>query len=86
MSRHILAILVGKRKETAVNVQKILTGWGCMIKTRLGLHAGTLDECSESGLIILELVGELEKMEELHRKLELLEDVHAKLVSLTLNE
>ncbi len=86
MSRHILAILVGKRKETAVNVQKILTGWGCIIRTRLGLHDGTLDNCSESGLIILELVGEQEKMDEMMRKLTLLEDVQAKMVTLSLKD
>ncbi len=85
MSRHVLTILVGKRKETAVNVQKILTGWGCIIRSRLGLHDGTLDQCSESGLIIMELVGEKEKMDELLRKLTLLEDVSAKLITLTVD-
>lgn len=86
MSRNVLSILVGKRKETAVNVQKILTGWGCMIRSRLGLHDGTLDNCAESGLIIIELVGEKEKMDELLRKLTLLEDVSAKLITLSLAE
>ncbi len=84
MERTILTILVGKRKETAINVQKILTGWGCMIRTRLGLHDGTLDNCAESGLIILELVGEKEKMDEMTRKLSLLEDVSVKMVTLSL--
>ena len=58
MEKSVMAILVGKRQETAVNVQKILTGWGCMIKTRLGIHDGILEDCSNSGLLILELVGE----------------------------
>lgn len=84
MKRTILCILVGKRKDTAVNVQKILTGWGCLIKTRLGLHDGTLENCTESGVIILELVGEKEKIVEMNRKLELLDDVHVKLVELSL--
>lgn len=84
MERTILTILVGKRKETAINVQKILTGWGCMIRTRLGLHDGTLDNCAESGLIILELVGDKEKMAEMTRKLSLLEDVSVKMVTLSL--
>ena len=35
----ILAVLISKRKGAAVNVQKILTGWECIIKTRLGRHA-----------------------------------------------
>jgi hypothetical protein len=86
MERTILAILVGKRKETAVNVQKILTGWGCIIRTRLGLHDGTLENCAESGLIILELVGDNAKIEEMTRKLSLLEDVSVKLVRLSLEK
>ncbi|HCG76457.1 MAG: hypothetical protein COZ37_06470 [bacterium (Candidatus Ratteibacteria) CG_4_10_14_3_um_filter_41_18] len=82
MKKHILIILVDKRKKSAVNVQKILTEWGCLIKTRLGIHDGVLDNCSESGLIILELVGEEEKIKELERKLNLLSRVSAKLVIL----
>ena len=82
MKKHILIILVDKRKKSAANVQKILTGWGCLIKTRLGIHDGVLDNCSESGLIILELVGEEEKIKELERKLNLLSSVNAKLVIL----
>jgi len=82
MKKHILIILVDKRKKSAVNVQKILTEWGCLIKTRLGVHDGVLDNCSESGLIILELVGKEEKIKELERKLNLLSSVSAKLVIL----
>jgi len=56
MEKTILLCLIDGRKKSAVNVQKILTEWGCLIKTRLGIHDGVLDNCSESGLIILELV------------------------------
>lgn len=80
----ILLILVGKRKQTAIQVQKVLTAWGCMIKTRLGIHAGTLENCSDDGLIILELVGERDKMNELARKLALIKDVAVELVDLNL--
>jgi hypothetical protein len=48
------------------------------------LHDGTLENCSEAGVIVLELVGEKEKIQELTRKLTLLEDVQAKLVELSL--
>ena len=84
ITKYVLAILLAKRKETAVNVQKILTGWGCMIKTRLGIHDGVLDNCSDAGLIILELVGDPEKMREFQRKLELIQGVKAQLVELSL--
>ncbi len=86
MKRDVMLILVNSRKESATKVQQILTAWGCYIKTRLGLHQGTLDECSESGLLFLELVGDKEKHEELSRKLNLVEGVSAKLVQLSIDE
>jgi len=78
----ILLILVGQRKEAAVQVQKVLTGWGCMIKTRLGIHDGVMENCSDQGLLILELAGERNKMDELARKVSLVKGVSSKLVDL----
>lgn len=86
MPRYILCILIGKRKETAVKVQQILTAWGCLIKTRLGLHDGVLENCSEQGLLILELVGQKDQILEMSRKLEVLPDVSVKLVELEIKE
>ena len=86
MKKNMLLILVNKRKEEAVLVQKLLTGWGCLIKTRLGIHDGTLGDCANSGLIILEMVGDKKKHKELSRKLSLLDGVSAKLVELTLKK
>ena len=82
MSKTVLLILVGKRKEAAVEVQKVLTAWGCLIKTRLGIHDGILDNCSEQGLIILELYGTQEQKEEVSRKISLIQGVSSKLVEL----
>ncbi len=84
MSKNILLILIDKRKEEAVKVQQILTGWGCIIKTRLGIHEGVLENCSNEGLIILELVGSDEQVQELTRKISVLPGVNAKLVNLSL--
>jgi len=82
MEKRFVIIVIDKRKEEAVTVQKILTEWGCLIKTRLGLHEGVLNNCSEHGSLFLEMVGEKEKHEELVRKLNLLKGVVAKLVEL----
>jgi hypothetical protein len=82
MEKSILLILINNRKESVEKVQKILTGWGCYIKTRLGIHDGVLDNCSDHGLIFLELVGEIAKHEELMRKLKLIKGIDVKLVSL----
>ena len=78
----ILLILIGQRKQAAVQVQKVLTGWGCMIKTRLGIHDGVMENCSEQGLLILELAGERKKMDELERKVSLIKGVSSKLIDL----
>ncbi len=85
MERDVLLVLVSKRKESANTVQKVLTEWGCLIKTRLGLHEGVLDNCSESGLIFIELAGEKEQHTELARKLNLVKGVQAKLVTLSVD-
>lgn len=82
MGKSILLILITNRKESVEKVQKVLTGWGCYIKTRLGIHDGVLDNCSDQGLIFLELVGEVAKHEELLRKLKLIKGIDVKLVSL----
>lgn len=83
MKRDVLLVLVNNRQETAEKVQKILTGWGCYIKTRLGIHDGVLENCSDSGLIFIELTGnDLTKHEEITRKLNLLAGVDARLISL----
>ena len=86
MERNVLLVLVSMRQEAAIKVQQILTSWGCYIKTRLGLHQGTLEDCSENGLIFLELTGDKSKHEELSRKLNLLPGVEAKLINLCLPE
>lgn len=82
MEKRVMLILVSSRKDSAETVQKILSGWGCHIKTRLGLHDDVLENCSESGLIFLELKGDPEKLDEMERKLNLLKGVDAKQVTL----
>ena len=54
----IMAILQEKRVDSAAKVQDVLTKYGCYIRVRLGLHDSTVNDCSNSGLIILQLYGE----------------------------
>lgn len=82
MKKSVLLILIGKRKDTAVKVQQVLTGWGCIIKTRLGIHDGVLENCTDEGLLILELYGSEEQKQELTRKVALIEGVNSKLVEM----
>ncbi len=84
--KSFIVIVINKRKKEAVTVQKILTEWGCLIKTRLGLHEGVLDDCSDIGSIILEMVGEPDQNKELARKLNLLAGVNAELVNIPIDK
>ncbi len=86
MHKNIILIYLNHRTKAAVQVQKILSAWGCMIKVRLGIHDGVLDDCTDTGLIFLEVVGEKEKLQELERKLNLIKGVDAKLIELQLKE
>jgi len=84
MKKSILLVLVGNRQESALKVQKILTEMGCNIKTRLGLHDVSETECSNSGLIILELLGKEKDKKDVVKKLEKVESVSVKLVNLSI--
>ena len=54
------------------------------IKTRLGIHDGVLENCSDTGLLILELVGKEKDNKEIARKVALIRGVSSKLVELSL--
>lgn len=85
MNRDVLLLLVDNRRQVAPEVQQILTDYGCYIKTRLGIHDNVLNQCSETGLIFLELVGEKEKHNELIKAIDLLDGVDGRLVNLAVS-
>ena len=77
----IMLIKLSPRNEIAPKVQELLTEYGCIIKTRLGIHEATIDNCSRSGLIILDLLNEnKDEINSLKEKLNELEGVCAKIV------
>ncbi len=83
MEKSILLVLVGNRRDSAVEVQKVLTETGCFIKTRLGLHDGSPDQCTNTGLIVLELVGKDEDKKAVRDKLKKIPHVTVQLVELS---
>jgi len=84
VEKSILLLLVGNRTGTAVKVQEVLTNMGCFIKTRLGIHDGSPQECSNSGMLILDILGSKEDKQDLVKKLEVLSDVKVNLVEMSL--
>ena len=54
----IVGIHVRERGKQALEIQRVLTEFGDVIKTRLGLHEVDDKVGKDQGLILLELVGE----------------------------
>lgn len=65
----ILGIRVADRTKEAETVQRLLTTYGCSVRTRLGLHVQNDITDSSEGLIILELTGNLTEMDKLESAL-----------------
>ena len=53
----IVGVHITDRVKNAGEVQKVLTEYGCSIKTRIGLHDVREDFCSTNGVILLEILG-----------------------------
>jgi hypothetical protein len=65
----IMGIMVEKKEhETIISIQKTLTSYGCVIRTRLGVNEEFFGE--PAGLIILELTGDEIQMDLLENDLE----------------
>ena len=58
----IMGILLENRIEEAVKFQQILSEYGCHIKTRLGLHPIGEYKCINNGIILLEVVNNINQI------------------------
>lgn len=76
MEYNIMAIKIDERRKNSPDVQHVLSGFGCSIKVRLGLHE-TENVCSDEGLLILQLTGDTEEMKKLEKALNEMEGVKA---------
>ena len=79
--KRILGVLITDRQKEAGNVQKVLTGHGSSIKTRLGLHEVGDTALSKEGLILLELTGDMDQQNKLQKDLEQIEGTQTKVMS-----
>ncbi|NLX20464.1 MAG: hypothetical protein GXY55_02175 [Phycisphaerae bacterium] len=74
--RHmVFGIHITERIRNAGEIQKVLTQYGCNIKTRIGLHHVDEKVCSPDGLILLEMWGDEGTCHEMAAKLEQLTGV-----------
>jgi hypothetical protein len=65
----IIGILVTDRIKEAGRTQETLSRYANVIKSRLGFHEVTEAVCSRTGVIILQLSGSREKIEQLEYEL-----------------
>ena len=65
----ILGIKLFERVTTATDFQKILSEYGCFIKTRIGLHSVSDGICAPNGIILIEFIGNDEKLTEFEKSL-----------------
>ena len=72
----ILGILIEKNHDVIMSVQKLLTSYGCNIRTRLGVNEVFFGE--PAGLILLELKGDEKQRLMLEKDLKALKQVHVR--------
>ncbi|MCX5844618.1 MAG: hypothetical protein NT022_12895 [Deltaproteobacteria bacterium] len=78
-SLEILGILVERNRDVIIAVQKLLTAYGCNIRTRLGVNEVFFGK--SAGLIILELKGDEKQRLLLEKNLKALKQVHVRTMS-----
>ena len=71
----IIGIKLEERLENSLKFQKILSKFGCQIKTRLGLHSNENNSCTNWGIIILEFVGEEEILKDFEKEVSSIKDI-----------
>ncbi len=57
----ILGVMINDPAKGADKIQGILTKYGCVIRTRLGLHDMNDGYAGDTGLMLLELIGDLQE-------------------------
>lgn len=75
----LIGMLIHNRSEVVDEVQKVLTLFGCTIRTRLGINEREHGE--ETGLILLELTGRNDEMNRLASRIAGLENVSSGLIT-----
>lgn len=69
----LMGILVPRRDDLGIQVQGILTTYGCVIRTRLGVNEVYFGEAA--GLILLELAGDKRQFMSLEKALREIDDI-----------
>jgi len=75
----ILGIHVRKEADEIERLQEVLSSYGCSIRTRIGLHNCNGEYSPETkGVILLELVGNPDEMENMENRLKQIAHIDVK--------
>lgn len=75
---NLMGIVIEDRKRFAPRVQEVLTEFGAIIKTRIGLHEGTEKSSNNEGFIILSLEDDDNRVNEFVNTLSGIKSVRVK--------
>ncbi len=75
----IIAVHITDRIKEAVDIQKVLTRYGDIVKTRLGLHE--VDAGGMSGLLLLDVIPPADRIAQFENELLGIEGVEVKTIS-----
>lgn len=70
----IIGIKLSNRISASSEFQDILSKYGCIIRTRVGLHDVDCGKCSKNGIILLEVIND-ELVARLQRELCSIENI-----------
>ena len=74
----IIGVRISNRLKNAAPVQKVLTDYGCNIKTRVGLHEASDGVSATNGVLLLQIYGGEAVADEMLAKLAKVEGINAK--------
>lgn len=58
----IIGIQISNRLEDSAKLQEILTEYGCLIKTRIGLHDMGEYKCLNYGIVLIQVVDKVNEI------------------------
>lgn len=59
----IIGVKLENRILNSLDFQKVVTKFGCQVKTRIGLHEANDTKCATDGIVLLEVIGETAEFE-----------------------
>ena len=78
----IFGIRLSERIKNSAQLQDLLTSYGCIIKTRIGLHDTSCGVCSPYGIILLETINDEARIDGLIQDLQSIKGVKFNIMEL----